>query len=141
MSSKKFTSYHGYDYRDDRMFVMNIATATKDDKRCWNLATYRNTISLPATRNDFFDTKEELIDYIKKVEPCVPLISNNGQSLEIPNHINNENIYEVWDYFNKWLSERDLFSSVKQISHVPYYIDKSGHKKVIFHATHEVIKR
>ena len=30
MSSKKFISYQGYDYRDDRMFVMNIATATKD---------------------------------------------------------------------------------------------------------------
>ena len=96
---------------------------------------------MPATRNDFFDTKEELIDYIKKVEPFVPLISNNGQSLEIPNHINNEDVYEVWDYFNKWLAERDLFSSVKEISHVPYYIDKRGHKKVIFHATHEVIKR
>ena len=141
MSSKKFISHQGYDYRDDRMYVMNIATATKDDKRCWNLATYRNTISLPATRNDFFDTKKELIDYIKEVEPCVPLISNNGQPLEIPSHIDTEDINEVWNYFNEWLIDRDLFSTIKKISHVPYYLDNRGYKEVIFHATHEVIKR
>lgn len=141
MSSKKFISYQGYDYRDDRMYVMNIATATmsKDNKRCWNLATYRNTISLPATRNDFFDTKKELIDYIKKVEPSVPLISNNGQPLAIPSHIDAEDINEVWNYFNEWLIDRYLFSTLKNISHVPYYLDKKGYKEVIFHATHEII--
>lgn len=47
---------------------------------------------------------------------------------------------ECWSIDNKWLAERDLFSSVKQISHVPYYLDKRGYKEVIFHATHEVIK-
>ena len=140
MSSKKFISYQGSDYRDDRMYVMNIATATKDNKRCWNLATYRNTISLPATRNDFFDTKKELIDYIKKVEPCVPLISNNGQPLKIPSHINAEDINDVWKYFNEWLSESGLFSSLREISHVPYYIDNRGYKRAVFHATHEVIQ-
>ena len=88
--------FNGEAYRDDRLYVMNIATATmsKDNKKCWNLATYRNNLSLSATRNDFFDTRKELIDYIKEVEPQVPLISNNGQPLEIPNHIKKDDI--VW---------------------------------------------
>lgn len=132
--------FNGETYRDDRMFVMNIATATmaKDNKKCWNLATYRNTISLPATRNDFFDTRKELIDYIKKVEPQTPLISNNGQPLETPDHLKND-IEEIWKYFNEWLLARGLFSSIRGISHVPYYLDKRGYKKTTFHATHEII--
>ena len=72
MSSEKYIPYQGEDYRDDRMYVMNIATAKKDNKNCWNLATYRNILSLSATRNDFFDTKKELLDYIREVEPRVP---------------------------------------------------------------------
>ena len=141
MSSEKYIPYQGEDYRDDRMYVMNIATAKKDNKNCWNLATYRNILSLSATRNDFFDTKKEVLDYIREVEPRVPLISNNGQPLEIPNHINEEDIDGIWNHFSEWLKERDLFSAVKEISHVPYYMDKKGYKKVIFHATHEIIKR
>ena len=141
MKEENTHEFKGRTYRDDRMYVMNIATATmsKDNKKCWNLATYRNTITLPATRNDFFDTKKELIDYIKKVEPEVPLISNNGQQLEIPNHIKKDDIEGIWIYFNEWLQERGLFSSVRGISHVPYYMDKRGYKKATFHATHEII--
>ena len=133
--------FDGEVYRDDRLYVMNIATATmsKDNKKCWNLATYRNNLSLSATRNDFFDTRKELIDYIKEVEPQVPLISNNGQSLEIPNHIKKDDIEGIWIYFNKWLAERNLFPSNKGLSHVPYFLDKRGYKKATFHATHEYI--
>ena len=132
--------FNGEAYRDDRMYVMNIATATmkKDNKKCWNLATYRNNLSLSASRNDFFDTRKELIDYIKKVEPQTPLISNNGQPLETPDHLKND-IEEIWKYFNEWLLARGLFSSIRRISHVPYYLDKRGYKKTTFHATHEII--
>ena len=37
MSSEKYIPYQGEDYRDDRMYVMNIATAKKDNKNCWTL--------------------------------------------------------------------------------------------------------
>ena len=71
--------FEGEIYRDDRMFVLNIATATDSEgKACWNLATYRNTLTLPFIRNDFFDTKEELLKYLRKIEPYVPLISNKN---------------------------------------------------------------
>ena len=71
MADKKFIEYEGEDYRDDRMYVLNIGTGTKDNKKCWVLGTYRNTISLPPTRNDFFDTYKELIDYISFIESYV----------------------------------------------------------------------
>jgi hypothetical protein len=141
MVDKKFIEYEGEDYRDDRMYVLNIGTGRKDGKKCWVLGTYRNTISLPPTRNDFFDTYKDLIDYIKKVEPHVPLISNNGNPIEIPDHVDEEDIEDVWSYFNGWLKHKKLFSSVNRISHVPYYLDKRGHKEVIFHATYKVIKQ
>ena len=134
--------FNGETYRDDRMFVMNIATATmaKDNKKCWNLATYRNTISLPATRNDFFDTKKELIDYVKLVEPQTPLISRFGEYLETPSDIDKDKIEEIWDFFNKWLNENGMFSALSGISHVPYFLNKKGYERKTFHATHEVIK-
>tara|TARA_A100001035_G_C27772930_1_gene497349 strand:- start:981 stop:1406 length:426 start_codon:yes stop_codon:yes gene_type:complete len=134
--------FNGETYRDDRMFVMNIATATmaKDNKKCWNLATYRNTISLPATRNDFFDTKKELIDYVKLVEPQTPLISRFGEYLETPSDIDKDKIEEIWDFYNKWLNENGMFSALSGISHVPYFLNKKGYERKTFHATHEVIK-
>lgn len=134
--------FNGETYRDDRMFVMNIATATmaKDNKKCWNLATYRNTISLPATRNDFFDTKKELIDYVKLVEPQTPLISRFGEYLETPSDIDKDKIEEIWDFYNKWLNENGMFSALSGISHVPYFLNKKGYERKTFHAIHEVIK-
>ena len=133
--------FNGETYRDDRMFVMNIATATmaKDNKKCWNLATYRNTISLPATRNDFFDTKKELIDYVKLVEPQTPLISRFGEYLETPSDIDKDKIEEIWDFYNKWLIKNGMFSTLTGISHVPYFLNKKGYERKTFHATHELI--
>ena len=69
--------WKGDNYRDDRMFVSNIATASDNQGRpCWNLATYRNTLTLPFIRNDFFDTEIQLMNYLKRIEPLTPLISN-----------------------------------------------------------------
>ena len=134
--------FNGETYRDDRMYVMNSATATmkKDNKKCWNLATYRNTMNLPATRNDFFDTKKELIDYVKLVEPQTPLISCSGEYLAIPSDIEKDNNEEIWDYYNKWLNDNGMFSTLSGISHVPYFLNKKGYERKTFHAIHEVIK-
>ena len=41
-------------YRDDRMFVMNIATAKDEEgNNFWHLTTYRNTKQLAIFKNNF----------------------------------------------------------------------------------------
>ena len=132
--------FEGETYRDDRMFVLNIATATDSEgKACWNLATYRNTLTLPFIRNDFFDTKKDLLKYVRKIEPYVPLISNNKKPLEIPETIDPDNHLKVWQYFNKWLIDQKLFSAVDGKTHVPYYVDKRGFREKLFHVTIEKV--
>ncbi len=127
-------------YRDDRIFVMSIAPAKDSDgKACWNLVTYRNSMSLPPVRNDFFTTEIELMEYIKKWEPTTPLISNDEKPLEIPNNINCDDIDAIWRHYNEWLIERNLFSAVTGISHVPYYVDKRGFTEKPYHVIVEKI--
>ena len=107
----KFIEWKGEPYRDDRIFVMNIATA-KDEhgKDCWNLTTYRNTFRLPIYRNDFFKTEADLMNYIQRVEPMTPLISRNEEPLKLPSDINYDDHYASWKYYNEWLVEEGLFT-------------------------------
>jgi len=131
--SKNFVDWQDEQYRDDRMFVMNIATAKDENgNNFWHLTTYRNTIQLPIFKNNFFKNEEDLYEYIKGVEPQIPLISRNGQSIELPETVNKKDLNEVWEYFNKWLIENNLFSTVNEISHVPYYVDPRGYTEKIF---------
>jgi len=44
------------------------------------LITYRNVPSLPAVRSDTFDSFEEAVEYVKKVEPTCPRVSLGGES-------------------------------------------------------------
>tara|TARA_B100000963_G_scaffold340021_1_gene338255 strand:- start:4228 stop:4656 length:429 start_codon:yes stop_codon:yes gene_type:complete len=132
--------WKGDNYRDDRMFVSNIATASDNQGRpCWNLATYRNTLTLPFIRNDFFDTEIQLMNYLKRIEPLTPLISNNEKPLVIPKNISSNDYDSIWRYFNQWLVRQKLFSAVNGISHVPFYVDKRGYKEGLFHVTIEKI--
>ncbi len=83
--------YEGCVYRDDRMYVINltrgsVSKAGKTETQ-YLLITYRNTLSLPAVRTDPFETEEEAINYLKEVEFTVPLVSNNGEPLEIPEDV------------------------------------------------------
>ena len=52
------------------MYVQNysVGSVQKNNigQKKYLLITYRNTIQLPATRSDEFETKEELLNYIKK---------------------------------------------------------------------------
>ena len=89
-------------YRDDRMYVMRITrgatrqveagpqpltetiTGPPPAERGWTpsvlLITYRNVPSLPAVRSDTFDSFEEAVEYVKKVEPTCPRVSLGGES-------------------------------------------------------------
>lgn len=114
--------YKGQDYRDDRMFVINLSHGKEGDVPKWVLCTYRNTFQLITSKTNCFDTKEEAIDYLKSVEHEVPLISNDGKPLEIPDDIENK-----WEYFNEWLEQRGLFSAILGKQHCNFYRDKRGY--------------
>ena len=107
-------SYKGDEYRDDRMYVINLTYAkitirdnspTKSStvKYKWVLATYRNNLALPSFRSDQFESKEKAIKYLKDVEMQVPLISNDEQPLLIPDNI------DKWTYWLEWLKKHQLF--------------------------------
>ena len=114
--------YKGQDYRDDRMFVINLSHGKEGDVPKWILSTYRNTVRLITSKTNCFDTKEEAIDYLKSVEYEVPLISNDGKPLEISDDIENK-----WEYFNEWLEQRGLFSAISGKQHCNFYRDKRGY--------------
>jgi hypothetical protein len=46
------------------------------------LITYRNVPSLPAIRGDSFESIENAIEYVKKVEPTCPRVSLDGRPPE-----------------------------------------------------------
>ena len=137
--NKEFIEWQDKLYRDDRMFVMNIATAKDEEgNNFWHLTTYRNTKQLAIFKNNFFKTEQKLMEYIKGIEPQTPLISRNERPLKLPEHIKNSDPDEVWKYFNQWLIKNNLFSAVNEISHVPYYIDPRGYTEKIFTSKVEV---
>lgn len=83
--------FNGEIYHDDRMYVLYVSKCTvsiNDDVEAttiyheeapenykWCVVTYRNVARYPPTRVDCFDSEEEAIAYMQKVEPQVPLIS------------------------------------------------------------------
>ena len=116
--------FQGDTYRDDRMFVMNLSNGTLDinSKKIpkFVLVTYRNNINLVATRADHFETKEEAEKYIKSVEFEVPLISNNGNPLLIPD------TEDKWKFWTNWLNENNLNSTLSGYQNVPYRYNSEG---------------
>ena len=112
--------FNGETYLDDRMYVLNLGVGTvsqagKKETR-YVLFTYRNTAALPPVRTDNFATKAEAIDYVKEVEFQVPLVSNHGTPLQIPEGV------DPWEYWMDWLSERGLFSAITGYRHIPEHI-------------------
>ncbi len=114
--------YKGDMYRDDRIFVLNLSRGTVQKKSKketrWLLSTYRNIVSLPCRSVRDFETQEEAIEYIKKVEPDTPMISNNGESLDIPEG------FEPWEVWLKWLGENNLKSAITGHQNVPEWVKK-----------------
>lgn len=107
--------FNGEIYNDDRMFVLHVCKCTVDidadvisttiyhedapENHKWCIVTYRNVTRYMATRVDHFDSEREAVDYMKKVEPDVPLISFDGRSPHNP---------LPYDQFIKW-KERNNF--------------------------------
>ena len=116
--------FEGNIYRDDRMYVINLSRGTvseggKKETR-YLLLTYRNTASLPAVRTDHFSSEEKALDYLKQVEPEVPLVSNYGQPLDIPEDV------DRWEYWNAWLKEQGLPSATTGYQTVPDWVSGSA---------------
>lgn len=93
-------NFQGDYYHDDRMFVLYLCKGTEEiegdhiattiyhenppENATWCLVTYKNTERYMVARVDTFETKQEAEDYMKHVEPQVPLISLGGQAPKPP---------------------------------------------------------
>ena len=130
---KELLSYGTDQYRDDRLFVMNLThakirkidqTSYKDltkEKYKWVLTTYRNNVGLTYFRSDEFESKKKALEYLKRNEPQTPLISNDGQPLFIPSK------FDRWNFWLEWLSSHQLFSAISEKRHVPFWVNTKGH--------------
>lgn len=76
--------YEGQLYNDDRLFILDLSQITKGTEKIWAVITRRNCKGFPPYRVDEFDTKEDAIAFIKRIEPTTPLISFGGKSPQIP---------------------------------------------------------
>lgn len=76
--------WQGQIYFDDRVFILDLQRATKNGQDVWAIVTRRNVEGFSPRRSDTFQTKDEAIQYLKKVEPSVPRISLDGQSPSTP---------------------------------------------------------
>ena len=102
--------YKGERYRDDRMFVVNLSRGTveKGSKKTtrWLVDSYWNKPSLPPYSTAHFETREEAVEYLKKMETTTPLISNDGMPLDIPEDA------DTWEYWLKWVEEKGFKSAI-----------------------------
>jgi len=108
--------YQDQIYRDDRMFVLNLTKGKSNNKEKYILMTYRNTPQLPAVRVDDFETKEDAIEYIKKIEPKVPLTSLDKQPLDTLKNA------DTWEYWMRWLKDRNLQSAISAYQNLPHWV-------------------
>jgi hypothetical protein len=77
-------NYEGRFYNDDRLFILDLSQATKGKERIWVVVTRRKYKGFPPYRVDEFNTKEDAIAFIKRIEPTTPLISFEGKSPRKP---------------------------------------------------------
>ena len=103
---------NGERYHDDRMFILYVCRCTVEIdgdvvsttiyheeapiNHKWCVVTYKNVTRYPPTRVDYFDSENEAVAYVKKVEPGVPLISLGGRSPHPP---------LPYEQFVKWKEE------------------------------------
>ena len=73
-------TWQGQEYLDDRVFILDLQSATKAGRKVWAVTTRRNVKGFPPRRVDDFETEEEAISYLKQVEPSTPRISLGGAS-------------------------------------------------------------
>ena len=116
--------YQGETYRDDRIFVMNLSHGKVEKKSetytKFILVTFRNSIQLVATKQHYFDNKEDAEKYIKQVEHGTPLISQNGKRLPIPENV------DKWEFWLDWLKKKKLHSAISGYQNLPYHNNSNG---------------
>ncbi len=125
------------EYRDDRMYVMRISSkfekmndrlisaSIKEDKSAIAkgavvLVTYRNTYSLPAIRVDEFESLDEAINYVMRVEPTCPRVSLGGSG---------PNPTPSWESHLDWLRSEGLKSAAEGDSPTPHWINVATESK------------
>jgi len=72
--------YQGRVYHDNRIFILDLTPAKRENQSVWAVVTRRNCEGFPPFRIDEFNTKDEAIKFIEKLEPTTPLISLDGKS-------------------------------------------------------------
>jgi len=72
--------YQGRPYLDDRLFILDLTPAKKNGRTVWAVITRRNCEGFTPFRTDEFETKEEAIAFIKKIEPQTPRFSLGEKS-------------------------------------------------------------
>ena len=132
--------FSGSIYRDDRLYVMRVASNfTKDTDGAVTVAlaaepsieadkpvvllTYRNLPNLPAVRVDDFQSFAAAIDYIKRVEPTCPRISLGGSSPEPT---------PSWEEHLKWLHKQGLRSAAEGDTPIPRGTDAMSNPRETF---------
>ena len=107
--------FDGFEYNDDRMFILSLQRCSVvdgdemtnitvrynklDETTHWCVITYRNIPSYPGTNVDLFDDKEEAQAFLDDVERSAPRVSLDGQS-PMP-------LMES-DEFKKWKADNSL---------------------------------
>ena len=76
--------WEGKVYKDDRLFILDLTPAKKKGEAVWAVVTRRNVDGFPAFRLDTFQTKDEAVKFIEKVEPTTPRIGLQGKAPEKP---------------------------------------------------------
>lgn len=86
-------------FNDDRKFVMEISRVTVNGEPKWAVITRRNVPGYPPYRTDDFETREDALEYYKKVVVETPLVSLNGQS---------PNPRKTLEEYKQWLIDTEL---------------------------------
>lgn len=76
--------WDGTIYNDDRLFILDLQTAKKNNVIVWAVVTRWNHKGFPPYKVNDFKTQLEAIQFIKKIEPQTPRISLEGHAPEIP---------------------------------------------------------
>lgn len=107
--------FEGETYRDDRLFVLYVASCTvaaRGDEwlettiyheqapadHLWCVVRYRNTATYPAEGVDHFRSFEAAQAFVQHVEPHVPLVSLGGRS---PAHPLSYDLFVRWKAHNR----------------------------------------
>ncbi len=77
------------------------------------LITYRNTHSLPAVRTDEFETMDDVLSYITRIEPTCPRVSLGGKAVSPT---------PSWESHLEWLHSEGLKSAAEGDCPAPHWI-------------------